>query len=313
MLGLRKFDLGEKVMSKVILTIFFLLCISNYAFPQEVESFDLRWKLQDGEKITYKSSLQKIDTLETKEYKIDIGGFFGFLPDSIIDKSKDFFERFNSLYDDAELYSILEKDKNNNISISIVAENVVLPQIESDSLQDFNKFLSNFNQGVILRGSVTEDGEIASFYLKQEQRNLIALMFELPSHPVQVGDSWKLDVSLLMFDQNFVCDSSARKNSVTFAQVKNINADTIALLNYDIYEFAKGIFNTPFSKDGVPTSMEMSYRGIAEFSISKGRWLSYNGLSKMKASGVMNTSFIQRDYLAPVDDLPETIKSKLNK
>ena len=300
-------------MTKLILTIFFLFCFSNFVLPQRVESFDLRWKLKDGEKIIYKSSLQKIDTLETKGQKIDVGAFFGFLPDSIIDKSKDFFERFNSLFDDAELYSILEKDKDNNVSISMIVENVVLPQIKSDSSQDFSEFLSNFNQGVILRGSVTEEGEIASFYLKQEQRNLISLMFELPSQPVKVGDSWALDVNLLMFDQNFVCDSSARTNSVTFAQVKKTNADTIAVLNYDIYESAKGIFNTPFSKDGVPTSMEMSFRGIAEFSISKGRWLSYNGLSKMEASGVMNTSFIQRDYLAPVDDLPETIKSKLNK
>ena len=300
-------------MFKLALTIFFLFSFSNIVLSQNGESFDLRWKLNEGETLFYKSSLQKIDTSETKKQKIEIGAFFGFLPDSIMDKSKVFFERFNSLYDDAELFSILEKKKNNNVSISIFVENSLLQQVEGNSSQDFRELVSNFNQGVVLRGSVTEEGEIASFYLKQEQRNLISLMFELPPHSVKVGDSWALDVNFLMFDQNFVCDSSERKNSITFAHVRRMNSDTIAILNYDIHESAKGVFYTPFASDGIPTSMEMSYRGIAEFSITSGRWLSYNCLSKMEASGVMNTSSIQRTYLAPIQDLPKTIKTKLNK
>ena len=59
-------------------------------------------------------------------------------------------------------------------------------------------------------------------------------------------------------------------------------------------EYVKGDFNTPsfFGNEGrsEKTMMKFLYQGIAEFSINKGRWLTYDGIMNLEASGVMTAN-----------------------
>ena len=56
--------------------------------------------------------------------------------------------------------------------------------------------------GTMLRGTVNKDGSLHSFWVKGEQKNLISLLFELPTQSVKKGDSWTLNnVSLINNDQ----------------------------------------------------------------------------------------------------------------
>lgn len=144
--------------------------------------------------------------------------------------------------------------------------------------------------------------EIHSFWVKSKQKNLIAMFFELPNKPVKVGDTWQIDVNLIANDQNFECDSAYKINMVTLTDIKKINGETIAVIKYEIEEFVDGSFNSPaFFGSGGPTQtmMKFTHQAIAEFSIDKGRWISYDGIMGLVASGIMTSNTKKKFSLIP--------------
>lgn len=184
-------------------------------------------------------------------------------------------------------------DMNANVRsiISYNTDSKIIPTVRSNGVL---KMMQSMTQGVMLRGSVYETGGIHSFWVKSAQKNLIALFFELPTKPVKVGDKWSLDINLITNDQNFDCDSSYKINEVTLADIKKINGETIAVLKYNIVEYVKGNFNTPsfFGSEGgqKETMMKFTHQGIAEFSVDKGRWINYDGIMSLEATGVMTAN-----------------------
>lgn len=163
----------------------------------------------------------------------------------------------------------------------------------------FKRLMSMATQGVMLRGEVTNEGEIKSFYLKNEQRSLIALFFQLPGRPVKVGDSWPIDVHLVSADQSFICDSAYRKNEVEVVNISNKSDDEIVTLKYDFVEYITGNISTPMFNISQKTSMGFSFQGTADFSVSKGKWIDYNGVMSEKSTGMMSVQDIKRFALIP--------------
>ena len=155
------------------------------------------------------------------------------------------------------------------------------------------EMVHSMNQGIMLRGSVYETGGIHSFWIKSSQKNMIAMLFELPNKPVKIGDSWTLEINFITNDQNFKCDSAFKANKVTLIDLKQVKGETIAVLKYEFEEYVEGIFNSPamFRSGGaIPTTMKFTFHALAEFSIKKGRWLSYDGIMSLKANGVMTAN-----------------------
>src|SRR5690606_18646859 len=106
--------------------------------------------------------------------------------------------------------------------------------------------LQSMYQGVVLRGSVYETGPIHSFWVKNDQKNLIALFFQLPENPVKIGDKWSLEVNFIGNDQTFVCDNAYKTNEVTLTDIKEVNGEKIAVLEYNLIEFVEGSVEAPF-------------------------------------------------------------------
>ncbi|MES1220680.1 MAG: hypothetical protein ABUT20_34590 [Bacteroidota bacterium] len=150
--------------------------------------------------------------------------------------------------------------------------------------------MMKLNGNVMLRGAVNEGGSIQSFYVKNDQKNLISMFFELPNRQISVGDKWTLAINFISMDQNFTCDSSFKKNAVTLIDLKQTGGQTIAVLKYDIEEFVLGDFNSPMTGGSKKTTMKMIFNAIAEFSIEKGRWVNYDGILSLKATGVMTSA-----------------------
>lgn len=152
---------------------------------------------------------------------------------------------------------------------------------------------------VSLRGSVSEKGKVTSFYVKNSQRNIIALFFELPGKPVKPGDSWPLDVQFITIDHTFKCDSSFHKNTVTLVELKKSGKETVAVLRYDIEEFVNG--DWIFTPAATPRKVycHARYSGTAEFSVEKGRWISYNCVMIMNAHSLFGNDTIKEFVLQP--------------
>src|SRR5690625_7738523 len=121
--------------------------------------------------------------------------------------------------------------------------------------------LFSIQSGVLFRCSVYETGGIHSFWLNSSQKNLIAIFFELPKNPVKIGDKWSLDINLISNDQNFECETAHKINEVELIDIKNINGERIAVLQYHIEEYVEGQFNshTFFGCNRGDTETMMSY------------------------------------------------------
>jgi len=283
---------------KLKLTILFVV-ITLTAFGQKNQTVDLKWKIGKNEELNYLTVMSDIDT---SSIEMDFGGLFNALSDSTgngLEKSKDLFKKINDAFKNQDFVTTLTNKNNGVIDIVMKTkpkENIKEENIDtSDSKEaEVLKMTQSMTQGVMLRGSVYETGGIHSFWVKSAQKNLIALFFELPPKSVKVGDKWSLDINLITNDQNFDCDTSYKINEVTLADIKKINGETVAVLKYNIVEYVKGNFNTPTfmgSEGGQKeTMMKFTHQGIAEFSVDKGRWLSYDGIMSLEATGVMTAN-----------------------
>ena len=61
--------------------------------------------------------------------------------------------------------------------------------------------------------------------MKKEHMNLLAMMFELPTKLVKIGDRWSIEASFISNDQNFICDEYDITHNVELANVKEIDGD----------------------------------------------------------------------------------------
>jgi len=287
-------------MRKILILILGLFTIT--AFGQKSEKVELNWKINSGDTLSYQTVMTEIDT---STVKFNFGGLFDALSDSAenTDKAQKLFKEFNKSFNNIDFVTHLTNKKNGIIDIVMQTrpkENVedVKTDTLNEKMAEMMKMMQSMSQGVMLRGSVYETGGIHSFWVKSNQKNLIAIFFELPQNPVKVGDSWELEINLIANDQNFECDSAYKVNKVTLTDLKSKNNETIAVLKYEIVEFVDGTFHSPsFMGKGGPTKtmMKFNYQAVAEFSIDKGCWVSYDGIMSLEASGIM-TSNIKKKF-----------------
>jgi hypothetical protein len=283
---------------KLTLTFFYVV-ITFTVFGQNNQSVDLKWKIAKNEKLSYLTVMSDIDT---NAIEMDFEGMYKSLSDTSENgykESKNFFKKLNKVFENYDYVTTLTNSGNSVIDIILaIKPNETIQETDIDTSDnkeaEIMRMMQSMNQGILLRGSVYESGEIHSFWVKNDQKNLISLFFELPSKPVKVGDKWSLNINLISNDQNFECDSAFKINEVTLIEIKVVNGETIAVLKYNIIEYVKGNFNSPSffgSEDGIKeTMMKFSYQGISEFSIDKGYWISYDGIMSLDASGVMTAN-----------------------
>lgn len=284
------------MMNKLLTIAFALLTVTS--FGQKKQKVDLDWKIGREEKVSYLTVMSDIDTASLE---LNFDGLFKSFSDSTsksISKAKEFFKQLNNSFKGVDLVATLSNKGNGIIDVVLVANPNKDNQLKADTSdskqKELIKMMQTMTQGVMLRGSVYESGAIHSFWTKSNQKNLISIMFELPTRPVQVGDTWDLDINLISNDNNFECDSAYKVNKVTLEEIKKVKGETIAVLKYDIAEYVKGVFTTPsytgIDREPTPTMMKITHQAIAEFSIDKGRWISYDGIMSLVATGVMKAN-----------------------
>jgi hypothetical protein len=286
---------------KLILALIVIL-YTTAAVAQESDTVFLKWKLAPKEVISYKTVMEEIDTANSKNLSFNFGAFNKFFADTsngIAGKLQSMFGDINKAFDKYDFITNLSETKKGIIDIEMSMKKKEDAKINStDSAKNFAEMLRLISGDVVLRGAITETGAIQSFYTKNDQKNLIAMLFELPNKPIKVGDSWPLTINFMAMDQNFTCDTSFKKNVVTLIGLKKENGETLAIIKYDIMEFISGGFKTPIfsgtDKGPVKTVMKMSFNGIAEFAIGKGRWASFNGIMALSSSGFMSSGTTKR-------------------
>lgn len=284
----------KKTLASISIILFY-----NLTVAQTAQKVNLHWKLDDNETIVYKTFMNEIDT---SSFDFNLGDIFNEMDDSISSEAKKKLKNIQDSFRNIELVSTLSSEKEVvKIEMKTVNQEKVKKKKKNEDEIDVQELLSSLNDGIVLRGSVYKTGGIESFWIKSQQKNLIAIFFELPKGDIEIGDTWGIEVNLIGNDQNFDCDSAYRKNEVALIDLKIVDNDTLAVLRYDIHEFVTGVFNSPFSENGTETTMLMTFNAYCEFSLSKGRWVTYDGVMSLIASGIMNSNIRKSFSLVKID------------
>jgi len=258
------------------------------------DAITLKWQLKPDETIGYKTAMEQV---ESSDFEIDFGN------DKNMPKEefKEIFDGLKKEFEKTSFITTMQWNGRGNIETKMFTEGFNDKETKPIDPQNFNP--ASMMKGIMLRGEINEGGQIESFYLKGAQKNLIAMYFELPNRPVKIGDTWSLNVSYLMFDQSFVCKSADKVNNVELIDMLKDKNDTIVVIKYDISESASGYMKNPMTNEKIETSLSMSFNGIAEFSVNKGRWVKYNGILETTQKGMMSGSSKQKLVLIPFNDL----------
>jgi hypothetical protein len=292
-----------------------LLLTSTLAYSQTKEKISLEWKISKNDTLKYKTTMNVINDKSEVSIKDDsasifFGKDFNKIRESLSQINSDikyqtnlFVNKNHEKFIDIEMI-MLDNEKDNpteQLKKMMSQMNVdkqkkgkkkkKIDEIENDSLNFKNIFkgLVGANGNIVLRGRITNTGEIISTYYKNSQKNLISVLFELPNRKVEIGEKWKLNVSLIEMDQNFVCDSLSKENTVYVEQIIEKDGDKIAVLKYNINEYVIGDFNNPIGgmfgmETDKKTFMKISHSATGHFSIFKGKWINYEGVMEVESN-----------------------------
>ena len=257
---------------KKLLIPFILIAFSLNA--QQKETVDLKWKIADT--LTYNTVMQEVFLEKSIEQSES---------DSISKKMNGMFKAMQNQLSALKYETKLFPDKNGNVDIAMM-----LKEEKEDTTETLFSGMTKMNGNVLLRGKVSPEGKLLSFYYKEAQKNLISILFELPTKPVAVGDQWNLNVSMISMDQNFKADTLYKKNVVRLKDIKTENRTKIAVIEYDIEEFVSGDLSnkvmTMFSKETADKKifMKISHKATAEFDLEKGYWILYDGIMNIETN-----------------------------
>jgi hypothetical protein len=289
---------------KIIITTCIAVLLIILASGQNGNTVSLRWKLQRNEALSFKTVMLNIDTTRAREFSLNtdrLSGLFGDNTKDNLPEIQQFFSGINSSFSKADFTTKLTENRNGVIDIEMDKKEEEAPANKKDTdniITGFPKMKKKLGGNVMLRGALNKDGSIQSFYVKNDQKNIIAIFFELPRNDVKVGDSWPLAVNLISMDQNFTCDTSFKKNTCKLVDLKKTGNETIAIIKYDLGEYVSGDYYNPGTGVSKKSTMKMTYNGLAEFSVDKGRWASYNGIMTLHTTGVSTSVTTQKIALS---------------
>jgi hypothetical protein len=273
--------------------------------PTSATAYSLDWNIGDGEVVAYDTTMQAANP--TISFNFDDLVAAMTTDELPADVTEQLSNLSFSLPESGSLISILERNAQGNIAVKMIPRRIDLPDESSNSEmgQALGQAMESMVGTVQLRGELNPDGAITSFYLEQKQRNLLAMFFELPTGPVQVGDSWSIDVNCIEMGNGFIASSAQRTNRVEFTELsKTPDGRPIAVLDYVIAEFVRGEFLAPTSDDVSPASMMCMFIGRGEFLIEEGRWERFTGEFTVRSTGFMEANATQRFALTPLEEVP---------
>ncbi len=283
------------------------------------EGIRLRWVVAEGKAIAFRAAMQQVHPSNEEFIKFDWEMLLdwardagpkvapGPVPEVPREFPKELKEFFSGIKMPKEfsMTAVLKGLPNERISVKLIMDKGSAPQ---SGVEELNKFLKSMEGTVQLRGEINDAGGIESFYLQQNQKNLLALLCELPSHPVKVGDSWSLHVYLITMGQGFIAEKAERTNRVHLVGLaRSPQGELVATLDYVLVESVKGKFQMPLADKATPTTMAMSYLARGEFSVTKGAWKKLSGRMSTRSTGFMSASAQQHFALQPLATVPEEL------
>lgn len=267
------------------------------------ECVDMEWKI-GGDYLAYDAVMETVggDTKVSMDFEH-------------LQESEKARELAAEAFDDVEfpkassLTAVMKPTEQGNIGVKLAMGKATFDasSAESDQQAQMRKMMESLAGKVMLRGEITSNGKLVSFYRPQSQKNLLNIFFELPGRCVSVGDEWSLDVNLIEMDQNFIAERADRFNTVKLVDIERHGGATIAVIDYFVLETVSGMFIHPMQGKDIPTSMDMSFVGRGRFDVTNGRWLQLGGTLDLNSTGIMSANHSQLLALRPAAQVSEDV------
>ena len=158
------------------------------SFGQSKKETFLKWKIQSNEIVKYHLISQSLDTPNNSSDTIDLSGFFTSfidtaqfklpdgLPDSLRDEFADSLKIMKQKLSDTALMAKAKKNLNKLFKVSANNNDTLIITLKKRNQNIIDIMMNRPNSSnVILRGAVYDSGSIQSFYIQNNQKNLIEL------------------------------------------------------------------------------------------------------------------------------------------
>jgi hypothetical protein len=291
--------------------------------PQQYGAVLLRWKVPQGKAIAFKTVMEPVDPANKEMFSLNFRTLLeavSSLAERRADKDLGNRELPKELKDglekltfpqpkSASITTILKALPTGNLSVKMIVNKIDVPPAKADGFGAvIGKMMKEMEGTVQLRGEITPSGKVASFWTEEHQRNLVSMDFQLPQEPVRVGDTWTLDVNLITMKHGFMCEKAGRINRVQLTALsKTGDGDTLATIDYCVFEEVKGRFKMPRGGKDVPSTMLFGFFARGEFLVKKGTWKQVVGRIVSKSTGIMTSDSEQHFAMQPMDEVSEAL------
>jgi hypothetical protein len=272
---------------------YILLLIIITVFSCNKEQYQLKWKLPEGDVLIYKIQMETIDSLSSvteDNMRVLVDMVAKMYGDSVNVPvtSKDLYQGLVRQLNMLNYLAVLRQGQAKDIKIDFITRQV--KEYEQIRYLDiYNKFIRK----AFFKGMLTSNGKLLSEDGGDVFDPKINILFELPEKPVEIGDSWSLNIRP---PKHAISKSQidSIRNKVTFSDMIVENGDSIAVLNYQL--------QSPDKSGNV-----IRFAGKVKFSITQGKWMEYTGVLSQKTSGLLPMNHVQKIKLSQIS--VETYKS----
>jgi hypothetical protein len=270
--------------------------------PPEAEKVQLRWKVAQDAPLAYEFATQPVTPGKKSTMRFDLSTLKkAGVP---VKQRKQIFEL--QLPTESAMAVVLSGKPSGDVATKVVVTRVALPKKKKTKAdKEMAKAVQQMVGKVQIRATMTDWGFVTTD-LGREQRNLVALMLELPNKPVAVGDSWTHSADLLKMGHNWEGERESL-NRVELVALEKEGETTVAIIDFTIAERQEGGFPNRRTQKEIPASMETSFVGRGEFLVEEGRWRRVAGRMTTRATGIMQADSDQQFTLTRLDPIPPQV------
>jgi hypothetical protein len=268
--------------------------------PQRVQ---LRWKVTEERPLAYEFVTREVSTGK-RTLRVDL---------SELKQSKLTAKQRQELFEvhlptQSALAAVLTAKPSGDVAAKVLVTRVTLakPKRPTKADKQFASAAERTVGKVQIRATMTDWGFVTTD-LDREQRNLVALMFELPSKPVAVGETWTHSADLVKMGAGWEGESETLNRVELVELNQEAEGRTVAIIDFTLAERQEGKLADRRMKKQVPAAMEMTFVGRGEFLVEEGRWRRMAGRMTSRSKGPVQANSEQQFTLTPLDPIPPKV------
>ena len=270
------------MLKKVVLFLF----ISFAFLACQKEKYQLKWKVPSGEVLIYSIKMETIDSLSSvsdeslQELVELVAKMYGDSVEVAVN-TDDLYQGLIRQLNLLSYFSIIRQSSGEDLKVDFITR-----QTKQYGPIKYKGIFTKFIKKAFFKGSLKSSGALVSDAGEEAWDPKINILFQLPSKPVAIGESWPLNV-VPEWQKTSKDQKDSVINKVTLTDIVVEGADSIAVLNYELQSPDK-------------SGRTLGFTGEARFNMNAGKWISYTGRLSRKTSGMLEMKHVQQIKLSEI-------------